>query len=763
MNVEDNGIVLKFSTDMGNTSRAINSLSKNLENLQKALAGFSDDAAKKLDDISRSIERIGKSTINIKGLTSELKKLSNVKLDKVVKQADDMKKGLSAKLPEITPTNGNASEQLSELPPVLKLLQNAGNMAGKGLTKVRDALLGLGKAGIDRLKSRITGLGKSFNGFLSSIGRIAMYRLIRSGIKMVTDGFQEGMKNAYLWAKEVGNQFAASMDMIKTSTLYLKNSLGAMVAPLINQIAPVIDVIIDRFVDLLNIINQVFALLGGQSTYFKALKYPAEYMEDTAGATSKARKELELWLASFDELNIIPNQKDTGRGSGAGTNLDYGSMFEEAPIMNPLRDAIENGDWEGLGRLIADKVNGMIENADFGGVGTAIGKRIGALVDVTYGFMSQMDFSKLGKKFGEMVTNAINNINWKNVGKLSVRKWTALIDLVVGFLGKLDWGKVGKAFGDYIRGKLEELSTWIAKIDWKQAGTDLVDKLVEFFNGLDLNSVFTHLGELISNAAGALKSVLGGILERLWEYIQYWIYTKNPKLAEILGINGEELAKKFGDGIAKGKDKVEQDTITVFGTTIRTIQNKKPELITEAQALGTDLSNGITRKLPDMNNKLNSELNTATKRLNDFSGAVDGIFGRTRTMTLAVDVGRVTVPKFSVEQDNVSGINFPVINARKYNIPMAYASGGFPEDGLFFANHSELVGRFANGRTAVANNEQIIEGIKRGVMEGFAETGNGNTGDIYLRAEVDGRTLFEAVCDRTVEFVRQTGRNPLMI
>ena len=51
----------------------------------------------------------------------------------------------------------------------------------------------------------------------------------------------------------------------------------------------------------------------------------------------------------------------------------------------------------------------------------------------------------------------------------------------------------------------------------------------------------------------------------------------------------------------------------------------------------------------------------------------------------------------------------------------AYATGGFPEDGLFFANHNELVGQFSNGRTAVANNEQIIAGIKQGVKEAVSE------------------------------------------
>lgn len=60
------------------------------------------------------------------------------------------------------------------------------------------------------------------------------------------------------------------------------------------------------------------------------------------------------------------------------------------------------------------------------------------------------------------------------------------------------------------------------------------------------------------------------------------------------------------------------------------------------------------------------------------------------------------------------------IGMGKVQIP-AYAAGGFPEDGLFYANHTELVGQFSNGRTAVVNNEQIIEGIKRGVKEAVAE------------------------------------------
>lgn len=59
----------------------------------------------------------------------------------------------------------------------------------------------------------------------------------------------------------------------------------------------------------------------------------------------------------------------------------------------------------------------------------------------------------------------------------------------------------------------------------------------------------------------------------------------------------------------------------------------------------------------------------------------------------------------------------------------AFAVGGFPEDGLFFANHTEMVGQFSNGKTAVANNEQITEGIRRAVVDGMMEVFMATSGD----------------------------------
>ena len=91
-----------------------------------------------------------------------------------------------------------------------------------------------------------------------------------------------------------------------------------------------------------------------------------------------------------------------------------------------------------------------------------------------------------------------------------------------------------------------------------------------------------------------------------------------------------------------------------------------------------------------------------------------------------------------------------------------YANGGFPEDGLFFANHNELVGKFSNGKTAVANNEQITTGIKMAVIEGMAQVMS-RYGSNVNSIEVHVHTDEGVVVDRINQKTKQTGVCPIDI
>lgn len=77
---------------------------------------------------------------------------------------------------------------------------------------------------------------------------------------------------------------------------------------------------------------------------------------------------------------------------------------------------------------------------------------------------------------------------------------------------------------------------------------------------------------------------------------------------------------------------------------------------------------------------------------------------------------KITIPAINIAGQSV----FAGATLDLGKIP-TFSVGGFPEDGLFMANHGELVGQFSNGRTAVANNEQITEGIAIAVQNANSE------------------------------------------
>lgn len=96
-----------------------------------------------------------------------------------------------------------------------------------------------------------------------------------------------------------------------------------------------------------------------------------------------------------------------------------------------------------------------------------------------------------------------------------------------------------------------------------------------------------------------------------------------------------------------------------------------------------------------------------------------------------------------------------------------FAKGGFPDTGqMFIAREAgpELVGRIGR-KTAVANNDQIVQGIAsavRGAMSGVGMLSGGTT-RIVVQNVLDGRQIGESVIEYHNGKVKQTGQSPLMV
>lgn len=96
-----------------------------------------------------------------------------------------------------------------------------------------------------------------------------------------------------------------------------------------------------------------------------------------------------------------------------------------------------------------------------------------------------------------------------------------------------------------------------------------------------------------------------------------------------------------------------------------------------------------------------------------------------------------------------------------------FARGGFPDSGqMFIAREAgpELVGRIGR-RTAVANNDQIVQGIAsavRSAMAGVNSPSNGGTTRITVQNVLNGRAIGESVIEYHNGKVKQTGHSPLL-
>lgn len=398
---------------------------------------------------------------------------------------------------------------LSVLGHTLKGVGNVLMYAAKGAVKLFAGLAKVVKLGWSKLTSSVGALNKKMNGLVRSFGRIALYRAMRFIISQITQAFRDGVNNVYQYSKAIGGELASSMDSLATSMLYFKNSLGAMVAPLINALAPAFEVIINKVVELINYLNQLFAKLTGASSWTKAVRVQTEYAESAQDATEAAKN----FTAGFDELNVI-SADSSSKGSGTPSASE---MFEEVPLeqgfatwLDDLKGLFDKGDWAGIGTFLGEKVNSLVDYIDWAGWGTKLGKGIQSGFELVYAFLDTINFDNIGSSIATLLNNAMYEIDFELVGATLMKGLTIIVDLLYGFVTTFDWSAFGQAIGDGLNGALAELDL-VKVVETLQTGIlglfTAAREAIKTFN-------WSELGTEVANALNAIKwsELLGGLI-----------------------------------------------------------------------------------------------------------------------------------------------------------------------------------------------------------------------------------------------------------
>lgn len=478
-----------FSTQLGRgLSRAASALREEEEKRRKSETTVNpEDQAKntvsglerlkvtldKMYDVS-GFGKLHDAIAKTKEKVSALKEtLAQTKFGKAFKEAEEAAQKFFAVLKKGLAIAGNIGKAMANIS-FLNPFKNIGNTIGSVIKKLQ-------------------GLG-------SSLARIAMYRALRTAIKEITKAVKEGLTNLYQWSKLTGGDFAPAVDQLATAMLYLKNSIGAAVSPLITYFAPAIDLAVDKIVDLINVVNQLFARLTGRATWTRALKYPTEFAESAAGASKKVKDNIQ----SFDELHIL---RTPNGGSGASAQ-DYSKMFEETEFSQGLTDwilnfkaAIKEGRWYEAGSILADEINNMINKVDWKKLGSNLGDKITTMFQFAFGFLKNVDFVNIGSSLANFLNGAIDHIDANLVGQTFARKWTMIVDFLYGYVTTFDFPAFGWKISEFVQGWFEELDGAKIGTTISEAIKGVLDMAISFMSN---DAMWT---EFVEDIAGILNNI----------------------------------------------------------------------------------------------------------------------------------------------------------------------------------------------------------------------------------------------------------------
>lgn len=419
-------------TKVKNVLQKIKAISEKsgINKITQELRGLSGVKFSNLKALNKTLDKIGTASKNMNSrrletFTKSLEQLDNIKLDKGIPYARKELEGLThldfSNLQPLSDVLGrldlkgkNTSERIRKLnEEIAQLKASEGgsssapvspNIPSTGLKppvsgvdrenrKVFSStrLIKIGydkaKASVDKLKASVASTKKHSISLGQLFKQVVMFGGAFRLFSMATMGVSEGLKNIAQYSDET----ADNMNQLSTTSLYLKNSLGAALYPVLMSLMPVIKSVTNVIVGCLNAFNMFISALQNKSYYIKAVSYLDTYVDKTSAAAQKIKRS----FAGIDQITTIG---DKNSGAGASTP-DYGAMFEKSPIGAELEEALEK-----ISKIVGGALLGVGAILTFSGTNIPLGLAcMAAGVAVTVAAAKE-DWNSAGNKVSTAMT-----------------------------------------------------------------------------------------------------------------------------------------------------------------------------------------------------------------------------------------------------------------------------------------------------------------------------------------------------------------------
>lgn len=627
----------------------------------------------------------------------------------------------------------------------------------KAATAAKGAANGVKEMGSAAQKAK-----SPLDGFVSSLKRIAFYRMIRSIIKAITEALQEGLENAYLYSQQVGGELAPAMDRLSSSTAKLKNQLGAAFGQLLQALEPILEVLIWLITKLAEAITWLIALLSGADTYLVAndISKPWKETEDATKGATKAVKEYKNQLLGFDEINKLIAPDDNDRGKTGDDNDDYSGLFHRekmnfklpefksdflAPLAGafpPIIDAIGElvSEFELL-EQVATQVATAVESA---------WERICLTVEM----LSLQAITAAQNAW--MTLTMSTQLAWEYIIIWVQEAWSTIV-LTIGALCAQIVAYVQNAWSTV---SALTVSWWSTVSSWTSVMWELICTTVTEWCEQTVLTIQTSLETIYSLVVEAWTNVFTTTAQA-WEAVQISIATWLEHARTNIEIFTEEtlpmwlewaksmvnIAWKAFESVAKAAYEGLKNTAHNVATFVNTTAQNIWDWGTGTLKNIAEWANGVSEAVGAA---LESAWNNFVSFMQATGQAVTTWWSRNRTWVIPAALTAVAIKVASIALAPFTG------GASLAGLLIPAANGGvFDEGQMFIAREAgpEMVGTIGN-HTAVANNEQIVEAVSRGVFEAVSAAMSGNnSGNGVTVLNINGREFARAIYGdwRTVE------------
>lgn len=398
-----------------------------------------------------------------------------------------------------------------------------------------------------------------------------------------------------------------------------------------------------------------------------------------------------------------------------------------------------------IGGQIAKSLSGItITSASLGSFGSTVVSAIGSAISsafsavTTFGATIMSGLSTALSSVGTFLTADVATVFAGGAASICAGIFAAIGAAIAGWkIGQWLYTQFEKQIDSVVFAVGDFFTQTIPKA-FSNAKTAVVDFAINVKGNIDAKA--QEAKDWLSNAGNRIANfavnVAGSISEKAQE-IKNWFADKGNAVKELTakvadkGASTLQTMKDNWNSFKNGaKKKMTAEFQTKGKNTLDKALNIWNKLKEKAKAISITFQDNFT-------SKIKSAWNGLAKGIN---GAIDKI-------------------------NKIPGVNISKVPT--------FATGGFPEDGWFRASRGEIMGKFDNGQSVVANNMQITQGISNAVYKGNQQLLSVMQEELYQIREqnrllqgileketgISSNDLFKSVRNSAREYTNRTG-NP---